>query len=184
MSFEIRGIDTRPGLDPYTGGITYTSLLINPDENFVMVTQEYRDNSTPANQYHGVVMAYTINDHPHEDVVRRFLEGYGKPLIQAIIDGHTAGFDGNNMRGYLTNEAQEAKDELDIQLAHGHFPNHYEAWPVDEWYEYEDITAQTTDEELKELAKQNPDESHVILLGDALEYLTERRDECREEDES
>jgi hypothetical protein len=191
-SITIKNIDTRPDLDVYrrdTNGETYTELTIYPDDHIVDVTQEGRSNSQSMAEFHRLVLSSKIDGHPDEDVLREYLESdEGQELIERICAGHDQEWDGHNMVGTLTDDAQEAWDTLIAEL--NDMPaTDWQFWAIDEWDGYwaeENITADTTDKQIVEKAKEFDAlalSEHVNLSGSTIEYLTRIRNNKRIDEE-
>ena len=87
--------------------------------------------------------------------------------------------------GKMTDDAAEAEEALeDLLYRHSdlYIDDSWTTWDVGEWLQagLSEITAETTDEELKALAKdlhRTARSECVRLVGDVLDYITEDRDE-------
>lgn len=188
----ITRIETRPEYDAYVnlpGRPTYTALFIDPARRVATVTQQQRTNSTTMSIYHGVHLETTIYGHPDEGELRDYLEqGAGQELLQDIVYGHTVDWDGQNHVGSLSEDAAAAWDELKRDMNNYH-DSKYSFWEAGEWLlegARSVVTAQTTDEELAEWADawmSHAQAENVVLDEAALDWLTNYRDQLREEEE-
>lgn len=67
-------IKTKPEHDPYVnieGVVSRTYLKLDPRDRTVWVTQEYQDNSTLSDEWHGLVSTWCVNSHPTQVEMRR-----------------------------------------------------------------------------------------------------------------
>ena len=193
--YKITTIDTKPEPDPYhldTGGYSYTALKIYQD-GAVEVVQDYNDNATPGDEWHGLTTVLRI---PHivEDTIEDILED--NDTIRRIVIGKEQMWSGSNMVGTMTQDAQDALSELDELLNSGYAPQ-YEYWSSDDWLGNLDademgVTSKMTDEEVAALAKSTVNEAlasddfeHKIIIdeGEMEEYLTGIRQELRDREE-
>lgn len=178
--FTITSIDTKPEHDPYvniSGICSGTYLVISPEDNTVKVEQQYQDNSTPSMQWHGREFVIAIDGHPHPRNMKKWIkdEIYS---IQSVFDGYKCVWDGNNHVVRLTTDARHNLEYLE-QTAFSRIPNYYEYWTMDDWTQELtlSITAETTDEELAELADEiTPADNFIILDENPLQWLTAKRD--------
>jgi hypothetical protein len=115
------------------------------------------------------------------------------PLLLRVRAGLDTYWDGNNMRGRLSDDAADARKAIDKLLGHPWEEEEGMAWQSDEWIAYrawewidpvvdEGVTYETTDEELVALA--DDDEAiarsdKVLLHGSTLSARRARRDEAR-----
>lgn len=192
MSVTIKSINTMPELDPYqrdTGQATYTELWLDPQERIATVDQEYRTGATTFAIWHSCELTFRINGHPKADGMKEYLESDEvQSLLNTICDGHSIEWDGNNHVGHFTEDALNAKEKLERDLAEYYDSDGWNFWDVDNWLQYgvDELTADTTDEEIKALAETIESDAKcdsVILNGDIVEHLTDRRDEMRDENE-
>jgi hypothetical protein len=185
----ITNIDTRPQYDHHVnlpGHSTNTVFVLHPDQRYGYIDQEQKTNSTTMDRYHGRTLTTGMHGHPDEDELREYLEqGRGQELMQTVCDGHSVEWDGNNMTGHMTEDAIDAWHELSETLGNTYWDQKYTFWDADDWFQdVDEITAETTDEELMALA----DEFESVAAADnvvtdetALDWLTDRREELREE---
>jgi hypothetical protein len=116
------------------------------------------------------------------------------PLAQRVLAGSRIEWDGSNDVGVLTRDAQAAEQQI-LDLIADHAPDLEQVSELDagDWFSEGDLpaglSADTTDEELAELAAAEEREVATIEIGrrtrytvllNAEEYLTARRDELRE----
>lgn len=178
---NIQGIDTTPERDPYVnleGHSSYTEFWLDPRDRTCGVRQEYRDNATPADEWHGLVLTWRVTGHPHEDTMRQWIME-SMAQLEGICNGFEEVWDGSNMVGRYTDEAQNLIQEIEKELEDSLIlPNYYEFWEVGAWLEQSmhEITAQTTDDELANLADAWEPTDGIIVDGDILAYITQHRD--------
>lgn len=122
-----------------------------------------------------------------------------KPIAQRILDGATIEWNGNNLVGVLTSDAQAACDELAALCDEGNFSEADYAVQYDagDWFAGEGssevvaerlrITAATTDEQIAAMTRAEEEDARdsasiygYLLLAGTGEYLTGVRDELRE----
>lgn len=115
-----------------------------------------------------------------------------RDLVARVHAGHDTEWDGSNMVGTLTEDAQKASDEVsdlfaDMEYAESWTRTDAYAWDAWEWvYDVrsEGVTAETTDEELEEMAENDASAAKydgVYLVGSTFDCRREYRDELREE---
>jgi len=133
-SWTIKGIDTVCTIEPYkrqTRGITRAAIVIDPESREIAVIQHEDSGSTPAPEWHWLMRRWTIDAYPDADEVREYLEGEARPLLNTIYDGYKTHYDGSNLRGLWSDEAQAAADEIasDIEaLGSALTPYYAEEW--------------------------------------------------------
>nr|WP_294560132.1 hypothetical protein [uncultured Rhodopila sp.] len=102
---------------------------------------------------------------------------------QAIVDGYECVWDGHNHVGKLTDDAVEAREAIGraIDRPWSEYDT-VEVWDAADWFQVniDGLTADTTDEELAELAKREDADAAPRIIEGTLEYLTARRDRERE----
>lgn len=85
------------------------------------------------------------------------------PLLDRVSAGHTVEWDGNNMKGQLTDDAQEASDEVDRIVNEWEWQSDVEVWDAADWVFNSDwkatgkqlgLSANSTDEDKKKACKQ------------------------------
>ena len=148
-------------------------------------------NAVPEAVYHCRVRRYELPIIPKTDAANNLLTEW-TPLIQRIADGLDSRWNGHNHIGTLTEDAQEANEELAELIDELRDCDHLAvvAWDAVDWLddfnpaEY-NLTAQTTDKELSAIVARLEDESKPdadIVYG--LEsFLNDKREELREEAE-
>lgn len=189
---NIVSIDTKPEHDLYQnidGVVSYTVLKLDPRDRTVWVTQEYKDNSTPIDEWNGLVLTWKINSHPSEADMRQWIADNMESLT-IICDGFEVHWNGNKHVGrFTTYEARDAAERIDIEFDNDGGPaNFYEYYTVDSWLEHgrDDITFDMTDEQLADLAEQwKATEPQMVIGGrdSILEFITRIRDELKFEQE-
>lgn len=181
QTVTIQEIDTVPERDPYvnlSGHSSYTEFWLDPRDRTCGVSQEYKTHSTTMDIWHGLVLTWPVTGHPHETTMRWWITESMADL-ERLCDSFEKVWNGNNMVGQYTDEGkriiQEIEEELKDDLI---LPNYYEFWELGAWLDnsMHEITAQTTDEQLKDLAGAWEPPGDTILDGDILKYITERRD--------
>jgi hypothetical protein len=191
MTVKIISVDTMPEIDPYhrdTQGLTLTEITIDPEDMECYISQECDNNSTSIDKWNGMIIGRKLNGTLDGDDCKDFLESEdGQALLTRICDGWSADYNGNNYVGGLDDDAQNALDELVEELES--FYSNKEAWTCGDYFQNLDdaelgISAATTDDEIKVLAENLEKDSDVYLIDDVESYLTERRDEAKEELES
>jgi hypothetical protein len=138
-------------------------------------------------EYHKLELSYGLDIYPDETEAREYLEGCeAQELLDRICEGHDTRWDGHNMVGTLNDDAQAAVEELLAAL--NDLPeSDWEMWGVDDWLQNDNfgwLTAATTDDELAAKAKEIEaiaESDHINLNGSVLDYLTDKRNELREE---
>lgn len=187
-------VNTKPEHDPYVniaGHSSTTTLHIDPRDRTAWVSQEYRTGSTTMDNYHGLTLEQRIADHPNETEVREWLTvGEGQELLRVICNGFDTRWNGNNNVGTYSDEAMEAMAELDRELddeGQSRFGEYYQYWPVEELGDAAEwgVTAETTDEELEQIAANINDTiavEHWVTDG-VVKHLSEERSQMREQAE-
>jgi hypothetical protein len=112
--FEVVSIDVIPDLDAHNrqmGGITKTVLNIYPQEKQVSVVQEDNTSGTWSEFWHNHAFAISMDGYALEGEIRDFIrDNQGK--LRTIAQGHSIGWDGSNMVGELSEDANQALDEI------------------------------------------------------------------------
>lgn len=145
-------------------------------------------NAVPFTVWHGVVRRYTIPP-LRADAANRLLEEIA-PVAQAVLDGATVEWDGSNMVGQLTESASLAEEEIErlhIERAEARDYEIIQVWDAADWLQEDDyeslgITPEMTDDDLEEIAEDiraNASAEGVELIENLIEYLQEKRDDCR-----
>jgi hypothetical protein len=183
----IKQIDTRPQHDPYVniaGHTSYSEFWLDARDGECGVSQEYRTNSTTFDVYHGHVRTHRLDGHPSEIDIRRDLEAHAD-LIQRVLAGYESHWNGNNHAARYTPDAEAAWEMLCRFLDSNQ--TYYEYWDVEDYIQYvmeDEVTAQTTDDEIRKLAETwAMTDPHIVLSGDVddmVSIATAYRDGLRE----
>lgn len=115
-----------------------------------------------------------------------------QPLVDRLVAGRSVDCDGSNHVGRLTDDADEAREEIDdifsrLEDGEAWARDDLDAFDADDWIcgaEYDGITATTTDEEIEEIAARDEAEARangIILLGWTADLRRKARDEMRDE---
>lgn len=190
-TLTILNIETKPEHDPYVnieGVVSRTFLKLDPRDHTVWVNQEYQDNSTPSDEWHGLVLTWNVNSHPSENEMRQWINDNLSSLT-AICDGYDVHWNGHNHVGHLTDDARNLVETFQWEFDNDAGPrNYYEYWQMEDWVQpdYETITADSTDEELRILAQQaiTALDSNQILdrdENDIFKYYLQRRNDLKDE---
>lgn len=183
MSQEVRitGVSTKPKLWGFN--ITHGEFWLDCRDRTCGVTQEYNYGGTPQEIYYGHVRTFRLDGHPKEEHVLSDLERY-QTLLQRVCDGYESVWSGNNHVASYTQDADEAWDQLCRIL--GANQNYYEFWDIQDWVDpvmCEEIHADTTDEEIRQLAAEWVMTDPQVILGggedDIVELATEYRNELK-----
>ena len=97
----------------------------------------------------------------------------------SICDGYESIWNGSNHVGRLTDDARAIQETIEFMLDNDAGPmTYYDTWNVESWMESTlgEITAEMTDEQLKDFADAAEPDSSTIVLGDILAYITQHRD--------
>jgi hypothetical protein len=182
MSVKISKVDTLPEIDPYhsdTQGFTLTCINIDPQCRECDISQEYDNNSTSEPVWNGRIIQEQLHGFLDGGQIETFLKSdEGQKLLDKICDEHSVDWNGNNFVGHMTDESEKELENLVNELeSYGH---EGEAWTCDEWFGNNSdnelrINKNTSDEEIKSLAKKYEDEADVYLVDDIETYLINRR---------
>lgn len=144
-------------------------------------------NAVPMSVWHGIVRRWGIPCVTAESANQLMRDI--APLAQRVLDGATIEWDGNNNVGVLTVDAQAAEEELSSLLDHDDL-THIAEMEASEWWSEgslpEDLTADTTDDELAEIVDREEQDATTMqsevytVLLDADDYLSARREEMRD----
>lgn len=175
--------DTMPELDPYhrdTGQETWTELWIDLETGKYGISQEYDDNSTPIEVWHGRQISYKVQDRPDQEAAHAYLTGDAVDLIQTILDGASIDWDGSNMVGGLNPTAQAALEDLceAVDCLPG---SDWTLWRMDDYLAPANIVIDenTTNAEILALVadiQADIDYQHVVLTDDIADYLYSERE--------
>ena len=102
-------------------------------------------------------------------------------LARRVMDGYEARWDGSNMKGHLTEDARQALEEM-VKMAKA-VEGELQVFSPEDWIQFPGdvagLTADMTDEEVEELARQLLEEAearNVYIDGDLFARLIELRD--------
>jgi hypothetical protein len=146
--------------------------------------------STPMRCWHGVDMRWSVAAAIKPIALIDYLQGEALPLLERIHAGHSVDWDGNNHVGSLSDDAQEASDDLRIGLEmFGYEYDRIAVWDVSEWlFNCNKLTDHWRDQSLDEAVtsiEAGATSESVKLLGDVRDELldeVERRfDEAGDE---
>lgn len=199
MELKLVRCDCNPEADPMnasTRGQTWTKFWLDPSTGRYGIEQAMNDNAQPMEEWLNLVLSINLQsrdgsivERPDEDAARKYLESTeALALIRTIIDGFESRWDGNDMRGYLNDQAARAWEELLDEL-YSLPENGWSLWEMDEWFSHPEdlhVDAETTDDELRAKATEYEADARlekVMLGGDVFEYLQGIRDEARAEAE-
>jgi hypothetical protein len=189
METNILKVDTKPQLDPYhrdTNGETKTVLKINPCDNTAWIDQEYDDNAVSMDEWNFLIISQSLSSRPDENEAKTYLKfDDGQYLLNRIINGWSSNWNGNNIVGHITDDAELALNEL-INDLENLDSTEWALWTIDEWLNQCDnlVNCDTTDEQIIEIANElekEADSVSVVLSGDMTDYLTEKRNQLRDE---
>lgn len=153
-------------------------------------------NAEPEEVHHDRVLRFYLSDVLHGPTANELMAEI-EPLAQIILDDSEIIWDGNNYVGRLGDEAQTAAYEIE-QVCSREYGDEERviAYDADEWYSHDSdeavterlgITADTTDEQIADLAEAEEEEANrqsnygFVLLTGVEDYLTRIRDELRAE---
>lgn len=185
MEYKITSIDCVPEIDPYHADIDQlarTVIEIDPIKKEVCVFQDYQTNSTSFDVWNGLVAQGKISTYPENELVRNFLESKeGQEYISQICDGFEIYYYNGNKCGSWNENYSSIMDELIEELE---MFKEYEYLYLDDYYDYrrENITANTSDEEIEEMVEEIRVDGYIIL-GNLNDYLKDWRDELKENEE-
>ena len=180
---DVLTINTMPEIDPYhsdTGKVAAISFWLDPQKRWCRIDSDYDTGGMAMSVYLNRQYNIRLNQSPDQDKAREYLESEsGQRWLRDICDGHSVEWDGHNMVGYLTQEAETALDIL-IEDLNGLPESEWELWDVDDWLNQSDIeiTADTTDEEIAALAKQIEADAKAVkgVLPNVTRFLRQERE--------
>ena len=189
---SIKSINTTPQSDPYhfdTGGVSYSTLKLYEDGEIV-VCQEYYGDGIPADEWHDRTLTFRV-PHCRESTMEAFLnDPEVKELLERVHFSHIVSWDGTNMVGKLLDDGYQAVQEFRQAIARD-LHDEYDFWNANDWLGQNTpdeigISANSTDEELAELAKEveldarsGVHDGLTIILSDTEAYLVDLRNELR-----
>lgn len=184
----LRTFDTKHEIDPYkasTGGLTKTACELDPENETIDVFQRRSGDGTTMAYYHGLIIGINLagefygeaNDDPDAEELRGLLIGdEGQALLQRIVDGFSAEWDGSNHIGRRNMDSNIALHELEsaINLLSR---TAAVAWTSEEWcngYEKKAVNVRSTPEQIAEAAKHYEDmlDDGHYLVDDMTDHLT------------
>lgn len=176
QSVRVVKVETKPEKDPYTGGVSYSLLEINPEKREVYVTQAYRSNSTSIRLYNGLDLSSKVSGHPDEDDLRQYLMGVGQIVLKTIVDNHSIHWNGHNHVGSLNDVGRTAFEELQLDLEE--MGDKYSFWGIEDWLYGSEVTPESSDALIDTLVKEYTalaEAENIVLDGDIKTYLLEVR---------
>ncbi len=174
----------------YPGQFEPQPTFIELDPEGTVVSARYNaeiGNAVPMAVYHGRIRRYSLPVPLKADAANELMEEL-MPLFERVCDGFETVWNGNNTVGKLTDDAIAAEEEIEkITDAIDAESSGIAYWDVADYLQDADldITAETTDEELEAKAtewEEYAEGEDVAINGDVLEYLTEKRDEMKDEE--
>lgn len=163
------------------------------------------DNSIPSTVYHGREAQIGVDPRTDGAKLTRWLQSIdAQELLYRICDGYTENWDGSNYRGYLSADAQAAKDRLERLIQIDNNPaieldgDNVGAQIAADWLDiinhadtdgcvYVDdykITAHTPDDDLAQWSESINDMARAenIVLYNTLDTLEDLRSMCQDDD--
>jgi hypothetical protein len=181
----------------YEGQTSAQDCFVELDTRDGELTADYDANiggGYPASVYHRLVLRWTVPTLTAQ-AANELLDELA-PLAARVLAGAEQEWDGNNIVGTLGADARDAADEIAARCEALTEDHGIDADVVGETDAYdwwvggdtlpESLTAETTDTQLAELAADaerealNSSDQPLVLTG-ALEYLTGKRDEMRDD---
>lgn len=175
-------------------------LRIDWDEGEITVRTiaPHERNSTPGRVWHGLVTEHPLTGSLDATEIAEWVQTMIVPIAVSILPYYTTEWDGSNNVGRwerddegfsvadstLEKISQLCSDDSEVPQLQGDSPG---LWDVREWANVtkEELNAETTDVQIEALAKEIEsvaDGENVVLCGpDLREWLTEKRDELRDE---
>ena len=149
--------DVIPPEDPYhadTGGLSYTVLKLDGEERKAYVMQEYNDNSTNSDEWHGrtaVIRLDYDNCYHIAENIDKYLNGDGQKLLDEIFNAYRS--DWNQQSNLIGSWDANLISQLEEELKYLD-KNCVELWTAEEWCAdaMPEISADTTDKELRVFA--------------------------------
>lgn len=165
-------------------------LSVDWENEEVGVETYYRDNSTPGDVWHGLRRLIKLPN----NVDPRYLKDDVDELlarIESIREGYESYYDGHNNRGRLSDEATQELHSLEYEIEqipykHFHLFEDGGLWDADEWFvdRVNEITAETTDEEIKDLAESYEYDAKIsdgVIIRGGLDAIIRRFKDWRDE---
>jgi hypothetical protein len=179
----VERIDTIPAPDPYhrdTLGITQTTLVIDPASRTVAVEQDADVGGVTPDRYYTLIVARVIDAHPDADALRSYLtSNEGQSLLARVCDGHSRDWDGSNVVGRLSDDAEEAAAAL-IAAAESLPETDWTVWDTGDWVDQAlpDNLSDLPDEEIDRLVadlEATAAADHVVLSEPIADYVQYQR---------
>jgi hypothetical protein len=175
MKPKLLSCDTVPELDPYhrdTCGESYTVFFIDRENGDYGLRQDYDDNFTLENEWNGRCQTAILDIRPDEGDAGTYLSSNDCiALVKKVLTGFTIEWDGHNHVGYLTDDAQQAYDEI-VSDINNLTESPWQVVNTEYWLNdlmVDDISAEMSEDDVKQLAKNYEDLADVecvILCGD------------------
>lgn len=179
-------------------------LYIRPDH--YRVSAEYNPevgNGCPMRVWNGLDVTVGLSNTVKGDALADWLESeHVQALLERVCAGHSERWDGNNYKGHLDEDAQDALEELEREAIEGWSESDCaQVWKSADWvdpctYWAKDrlsvyvepytITRKTTDEELEAWAQKFEsiaEADGIYLCESMLKHFEYLRDQCEEEEE-
>lgn len=198
-TIKIADEQLRPEASLYsTGVINWPGLWIDGPDQEIAITISDSNEGTPIRQWHGQARTIDLADHDYRLPTAADLETLingetGQALIARIFAGTDEDWDGSNMRGTWTEDAEDALAELEDEIR-SICTVYWTVQDVDDYFGAVDFAAEcgidaaTSDDRIEELAAEidadalaGDDNGFRNVLHGTIEYLTQIRDEIREE---
>lgn len=184
----VEGINTKPEKDLYQnieGVCTTTTFWLDPRDRTCGARQDSQDNSTLMDEWNGLVLTARVCNHPKENTMQRWIDE-NTVYLDRVCSGFESVWNGNNHIGKLTDEAENLWSVMADELENDVLENYYEFWSVESWLESsrDEITADMTDEQLKEFSDGCEATGDIIVGGDILEFITQVRNTLKFEKEN
>lgn len=176
------------------GGTPYDQLILAIEEDAVTLFRitRYRGDAVPLGVWLGRNQRFVLAKGAcvlDLDKLRADMKAGGTlaVLIDRIKAGLSVDWDGSNKKGRLTEDAQNARDELDalVDGRNRYVDDQWSVWDESDWIAdiaSSAITAHTTDEEIDAFLAEyraTAESDCVVLQGDARDWLIEKRDDLK-----
>ena len=177
-AITIKSLDTKPRLDPYHAqvlGESSTELIVDPEARSAWVEQRYASGSMTSDEYHQLVLTAFVPSALDANEVRDTLES---PEVQALLtrvcDGFEAVWDGSNMTGQLSPDAQAAWARIQGLLIEMETPDPYwRTWELPEWLSDLDVTQWGLEGVPAGATIADLDDDQIEALAEAIERYAE-----------
>lgn len=195
IEINIDAYATVPSHDPYHEGQcepTGITLSVDIQREFVGVGEEMDQGAVDADVWHQRTLIYSLdqcNEYdsrpctPNADALDEYLHSdAAQALLRSVIDGYEIDWNGSNHVGRHTPGSESAINEL--LAAIGQLPHTtYDLYCTSGYLApvIHEVTAETTDDELNDLAAGWEPTDNEILDMEIIDYITEHRDSLAEE---